>query len=102
MNPVAVLYSWFQEYKELFVTSGAELDFKDSGRGSGCVRLETDVYLMELSAWDHAFCLDIQIIEVKSEESSFHHSGGCESIDEFKQHLNEFLIWFKGAVVKNA
>ena len=102
MNPVAVLYSWFRENRELFISSGAELEFRDSGHGSGYVRLETDFYMMELCAWDHASCLDIQIIEVKSEESSFPHTGDCESINEFKNHLNEFLVWFKCEVGENA
>jgi len=102
LNPVAALYSWFQENKEFFIANVSELEFKDTGRGSGYVRLETDFYLMELCAWDHAICLDIQIVEVKSEESSFPHTGNCESISEFETHLNEFLAWFKREAVSNA
>ena len=102
MSPVAVLCSWFQENKDFFISSGSELEFKDSGRESGYVRLETQSYLMELCAWDHAICLDIQIIEIKSEQSTFLHAGDCESIKEFENHLNEFLVWFKREVVNNA
>lgn len=102
MSPVAVLYSWFQANKELFISIGSELEFKDSGRGSGYVRLETESYLIELAAWDRAICLDIQFIEVKSEETHFPHTGYCESIEEFENQLNEFLVWFRREAINNA
>ena len=57
---------------------------------------------MELCAWDHALCLDIEIIALKSDESHFLHVGECESMDEFKKCLNEFLVWFKREVAKKA
>lgn len=102
LNPVEILYSWFQENNELFVASCTKLEFKDTGRGSGRVLLESEFYIMDLCAWNHAICLDIQILEVESEESSFPHTGDCETIIEFKNHLNEFLVWFKSKVGKNA
>ena len=102
MNAVAALYSWFQENRETLISSSAELEFKDTGRGSGSVRLETKTYIIDLSAWDHAISLDIQVIEVKTEVSRFLYTGECGSIEEFGNHLNEFLIWFKREVIENA
>lgn len=95
MNPVLELYSWFNENKEYFVTSCRNVEFKDSGRGSACVNLETERYIISVCAWDHACCLDIQVMEVKSEESRFPHMGDCESIDEFKGYLKDFSAWLK-------
>ncbi len=102
MNPVNTLYSWFQDNKELFISCGAELEFKDTGRNSAYVRLETISHMMELCAWDHACCLDIQIVEIESEKSIFPHTGDCESINEFKEHLKTFIIWFKGEFKQSA
>ena len=53
---------------------------------------------MEICAWDHAFCLDIQVVDVKSGESRFPRAGNCESLQAFRQYLDEFLVWFKGEV----
>jgi hypothetical protein len=42
------------------------------------VRLESERYLAEICSWDHASCLDIQIIELGTKESIFPHVGECE------------------------
>lgn len=102
MNSVAVLYSWFQKNKDLFVAGGAELEFRDSGHGSAYVRLETASHLAELCAWDHEKCLDIQVIDIQSEESKFPHSGSCDSMQEFEEHLGQFLTWYKREICGNA
>ncbi len=101
MNAVALLYKWFQSNTDLFIRAGAELEFRDSGHGSAYVRLETKTYMMELCAWDHATCLNVQIIDIKTEESSFPHEGSCDSIEMFEQHLNEFIEWFQNEATKN-
>lgn len=102
MNPVALLYSWFQKNSDQFVAGGAELEFRDSGHGSARVRLETSVYLAELCAWDHEKCLDIQVMEIQSEESTFLHTGSCDTTQKFKEHLDEFLTWYKREMRVNA
>ncbi len=101
MNAVALLYEWFQENKEVFISLGEELEFKDSGRGSAYVRLESKSSLMELCAWDHATCLDIQIIDIATEESSYPHTGSCQSLNEFEAHLKKFMSWFENEATKN-
>ncbi len=93
MGAIAILYEWFQENKGLFISLETELEFRDSGHGSACVRLESKTHLVELCAWDHASCLDIQIIEKATEESVYPHTGSCESIMEFKGYLNDFIVW---------
>ncbi|RYY02078.1 MAG: hypothetical protein EOO53_15250 [Gammaproteobacteria bacterium] len=95
MNPVAILYTWFHENKQMFISCGAQLEFKDSGRDSAYVRFETDFHIMELCAWNHSFCLDIQITEIETENSEFLHAGSCESLEEFKEHLIRFFELFK-------
>ncbi len=94
---VHVLYEWFKDKKEEFVARSTELEFKDSGHGSAYVRLETKAYLAEVTAWDHASCLDIQIIDLKKDESTFPHTGECESKKIFVSHLKGFDKWFQQA-----
>jgi hypothetical protein len=92
---VSVLYEWFNENKANYIARGAEIEFKDTGHGSACVRLETKRHLADISVWDHASCLDIQVMDVNSEESDFPHTGECESKAEFKHYLKEFIKWFQ-------
>ncbi|MFV1985345.1 MAG: hypothetical protein ACC657_17490, partial [Thiohalomonadales bacterium] len=91
---VTKLYDWFEVNKKLFISNGAELEFKDSGQGSAYVRLETQEYMYEVIVWDHASCLNSQILEVKSEQSTFLHEGSCDSIESFKEYLNDFISYF--------
>ena len=92
---VHTLYEWFKNNTESFVARGIDLEFKDSGRGSAYVRLETKTHISELAVWDHASCLDIQIIDAKSEETRFPHTGECESKKLLENHLNEFVEWLQ-------
>lgn len=101
MSLVANLHSWLQENEQLFRSAGTEPEFKDSGRGSACVRMATDTYLMEVCAWDHAFCLDIRVVDVKSGETRYPRAGSCDSSEAFRRHLDEFVVWFKREVVEN-
>jgi hypothetical protein len=92
---VRTLYEWFTENREDFIARGVELEFKDTGRGSAYVRLETKGHLAELVAWDHASCLDIQVMDVNTKQSNYPHTGECESKSAFKYHLKEFINWLQ-------
>ncbi|RUO36100.1 hypothetical protein CWE13_09505 [Aliidiomarina shirensis] len=95
MNPVAILHRWFNENNDYFISICSELKFKDSGREAACVDLETRTHIISICSWNRVLCLDIQITEIESEESSFPHTGECESIEEFKGHLARVLWWLK-------
>jgi len=102
MNPVTALYGWFNDNNAYFLSSFSELEFKDSGRGSACVNLESETHIVSVCAWNHACCLDIQVMEVKSEEASYPHMGDCASIEEFKSHLEDFSARLKKESSENA
>lgn len=102
MSPVEELYHWFKTHQDLFSANCGEIEFKDFGRGSAKVFLDAGNLMISVSAWNNAFCLDIEILEVETENCQFPHVGDCESIKEFQRHLGEFLTWFKQNVAKNA
>ena len=101
LGAVALLYEWFRENKEMLDSLETEPEFRESGRDSACVRIESKTHLMELCAWDHASCLDIQIVNKATEESVFPHAGECESLTEFKRLLNGFIGWFRSEAPKS-
>ena len=89
MSSTTTLHSWFNKNKEYLASNCNELEFKDSGRGSACINLETKKYIISICAWDHAYCLDIEVLDLKTEQSNFLHVGSCASILEFKEYLKE-------------
>ena len=95
---VSALYVWFNKVKRVFLNAGAEIEFKDTGQGSARVRVETKNHLMEVAVWDHASCLDSEILDLKTEHSSFSHTGDCGSRLEFDLELQKFLSEFQANI----
>lgn len=92
---VGELYSWFKANQDYFLSCGMDIEFKDTGENSASVNLESSKHIVQLCAWDHASCLDIQILDVASEESIFPHAGECKTQTEFVAELSKFLDWQK-------
>lgn len=88
---LTLLQPFKNHHPEIKINKEVKLEFKDTGRGSACVILDTETYITELCAWDNASCLDIHIIEIQSEESTYPHTGECESLAIFEENLKEYL-----------
>lgn len=90
---VKALTVWYQENLDVLKKIFNSVEIINSGHDSVGVKLESGQYLVDISAWNHASCLDIQILEVESEESNFLHVGDCNSKEEFEIHLGKFMEW---------
>ena len=102
MSPVEELYHWFKKHQDLFSSNCSEIEFKDLGRGSANVFLDAGDFMISVSVWNNAICLDIEVLDVETDDCKFPHVGDCESFEEFRRHLGKFLTWFTGNVAKNA
>jgi len=94
---VSTLQMWFEKNQPVFKSRKTDSAFKDSGHGSANVQLDTGIYLVDISAWNHASCLDIQIFDIKTDQSVFPHIGDCASKAEFDGFLEELISWYKSA-----
>ena len=92
---VSILYDWFKTNQKYFHETKMKMEFKDSGYNSAFVFLESESHMMQLCAWDHASCLDIEIMEIETENATFPRSGDCKNKDEFELELSKFLEWHK-------
>jgi len=92
---VSFLNSWFQKNHKLFDRHSVVSEYMDTGNGSALVRLTSARYLAEICVWDHASCIDIQILDVSSEKSTFPHVGECKDRLELEAELNKFIEWFE-------
>jgi len=92
---VALLKAWFKEHQGLFNTYNFKSEFKTTANGSALVRLESTQYMTEVCVWDHASCMDVQILEIATEISSFPHVGECTTRQEFESELSKMLVWAK-------
>lgn len=93
--PVRILKSWFEHNQELFCLKCNEIKFTDTGHGSAYVDLDTDFYISRITAWDHAICLNMEIINIETEETTVMAEGACLSIAEFEVKLSKYLKWLE-------
>ncbi len=92
---VSILYAWFKENIDTFSAADAQTEFRDSGQGSGLVRIDTTTFMTELMVKDKKFNLELEVIDRDTDKSNFPHIGDCGSQDEFEKQINEHLEWFK-------
>jgi hypothetical protein len=99
-SAVAVLKQWYLEHENTFRAAGAKVTFGVSREGSGAVDIETATHLFQLVAWDNAWCLDVQIIDLDSGQSTFPVVGPCAPA-EFVEKLKGF-VQTSGLAASNA
>jgi hypothetical protein len=54
---------------------------------------ETPEYLVDIAVWDHAFCLDILVLDQSSQQLVFSEAGSCGDIVGLSTRLNSFTSW---------
>ena len=57
--------------------------------------LESPEFLVDVTAWEHAYCLDILILEKASGNTVFSEAGSCETTNGLQARLLSFAAWLK-------
>jgi hypothetical protein len=60
---------------------------------------ETPALLIDVTVWDHAYCLDILILEKASGNTVFSEGGSCETTSGLQVRLRSLASWLKENVV---
>jgi len=56
---------------------------------------ETNVHLVQVSCWNHAWCLDIFALNKESGETDFSVAGPCDGREGLAERLSEFAHWLE-------
>jgi hypothetical protein len=62
-----------------------------------CGEFETPKYLVQISAWDHACCLDILAVHKETGRPDYSVQGDCEGEAGLAQRLSAFLHWLNAS-----
>jgi hypothetical protein len=54
---------------------------------------KTPAYLLDVTVWDHAYCLDILVMEQASDKLVFSEAGSCENAQGLRVRLSRFAAW---------
>jgi hypothetical protein len=88
---VIAIEAWYNDHKENFQKYCTSVNLKNSGRGSAEIQLETSKYVISISVWNHASTIEIQKIEVKTENTALPTLEACITRGVFEKDLN--LFW---------
>jgi hypothetical protein len=69
----------------------------DSPSQTLVVWFQTPEFLIEICVWDHACCLNIEAMNVKTEKADFYVEGPCKHISDLTERLNAFLSWYESS-----
>lgn len=97
-SAVSTLYQWFKDNMDLFKSKNSQTEFRDSGRGQAYVRVDTADFMTEISVWDENYRLNSEIIDLDKDETTFPHTGDCETQEKYEQQLKEFIEWFEKSI----
>lgn len=77
----------------------AEIEFDPKPREHGACnyRFWLDKYLIDISAWDHAFCLDILVLlnDESTEEPVWSAVGACDTVEGFEARFAQLVRWLE-------
>lgn len=71
-----ISFAWREEYSRAF-----------------CAEFETHKYLINISAWDHACCLDILAVNKTTGHEDYISTGDCDGVAGLSGRLETFLHW---------
>ena len=94
LNAVIMLEKWFSQNKGEFQLHCSLVELKNINNESIQIKLENKRYLIDICGWNHELCLNIEILEIKTEINTFMYSGHCNSTDAFQTQLANFINWF--------
>ena len=86
---------WVKQQANFFLDNGIENSYSSDKPEFGNFRISLAKYLIDVCAWNNANCLDIQITHLPSGKVSFPTAGECESVEAFREKLDELKSFLK-------
>ena len=85
--------AWLKENSEELRLRQLKFEFAESPAKTLSAWYEANGFLVDIAVWDHAFCLDILVMEQPSNELVFSEAGSCENAAGLLARLNSFANW---------
>ena len=91
---IAAFEQWFELRRHVFERFDLRERLADSKFRCSNVQIDTPTHIASLCVWDINNALEIQIIDLATEEVSIEDGPNTDQ-DELLTRLNRFLVWFK-------
>ena len=84
---------WLRKHSALIKLESVKWEKSDVHTEFLSVWYESDKYLIDICCWNHACCLNITALNVKTEKYDFCIEGSCDGINDLSDKLSQFLTW---------
>jgi hypothetical protein len=85
--------TWLAENQDRLGLSRLKLDRTELPAKILSAWFETLRYRIDITAWDHACCLDILVLEQTTDNLVFSEAGSCEDVAGLSNRLCLFSAW---------
>lgn len=86
--------SWIDSLANEMHARGIEVERKGQEDGKAAFWLYGPRHLVDVSVWNHAFCLDVLAFDSNTNEMVFSEAGSCETSDGVLERLERFWSWY--------
>jgi hypothetical protein len=86
---------WFDSHAGELQTRGIELECQGEGNGKAVFWLYGPKYLVDVAVWNHAFCLDVLVMDSSTNEMVFSEAGECATSRGVYERLERFWAWYE-------
>ena len=85
--------AWLADNHEQLGLRQLKLEFAESPAPTLSAWYEIHEYLVDVAVWEHAFCLDILVLDKSSNALVFSEAGSCEHAAGLLARLSSFSDW---------
>jgi len=85
--------AWISIHQDAIGSAPIKFERREKPARTLVVWFETPKYLIDISAWDHACCLDILVLNKETGGTDYIVCGECDGTAGLTQRLGAFLYW---------
>jgi hypothetical protein len=92
-KPTDYVAAWVTTHREAIGGEQRKFAWREEYSREFCAEFETEKYLIQLCAWDHACCLDIQVLNKATNKDEYSVAGDSNGVAGLLERLETFLHW---------
>ena len=93
-NATAILAQWLSSHQDTIEQLGSEIEQRGVLNGKSNISVISPNHLVDITAWDNSYCLDIFAFHRDSKILQYSEVGACDNETNFRNRLERFLRWF--------
>lgn len=95
MLATELLASLVAERRNLLADRMTDCSLNEAFKSTANCRFQDSRLIIDLTAWDHQFGLDIAVLDGKSGHELWRANGHCDSERAFRNRFSQFVSWLE-------